>query len=338
MSNATEYVQDNKQLIQDLFAPTEAMQKKAAEGLTRWLRTYQRQDGVFRKIMVPEPITDGEFDVAVETNAPFVIRQIVPHSAGALSVNFDTGTVMENMDAPRYRIYLERIWTPVYKTDKIYLVSFRGSLIDVFHDLMLQDILAQEDMMGMKLVQTAVGEKGVVNPVIGCKQWIDVGDSITTKSVTYAVSGMTYADNGLNPSQALIHRSFWWELIATFRACDQGPVLAERAVLGDAALLEEKMAGVMWRTVLNRKLVPRRTMYVFAAPEYLGNFLTYGEASIFTKAEADIWLSTFAHETIGMSMPNRAAAFRADFTGVQDCWIDDDEYADDESTAASLGA
>ena len=76
-------------------------------------------------------------------------------------------------------------------------------------------------------------------------------------------------------------------------------------------------------------------MYVFAAPEYLGNFLTYGEASIFTKAEADIWLSTFAHETIGMSMPNRAAAFRADFTGVQDSWIDDDEYADDESTAAS---
>ena len=56
MSNATEYVQDNKQLIQDLFAPTEAMQKKAAEGLTRWLRTYQRQDGVFRKIMVPEPM------------------------------------------------------------------------------------------------------------------------------------------------------------------------------------------------------------------------------------------------------------------------------------------
>lgn len=327
---------ENQEIIDQLFDADVSIQKKASDRLSEWLRTYQRQDGIFRKIMPPTPVTDADFDVAVDTNAPFIIRQMVPKSAGAISVNYDTGTFAEEMDAPRYRIFMQRIWTPKYRADKIYLVSFRGSLVDVFHDLMLQDILAQEDQMGVGLCNYAVGEKSVINPEIGCRQYINVGASITTQSVQYAVKGMVLGTNNLNPSQALVHRSFWFDLIATFRADTQGRTFTEPTLFGRIGALEERLAGISWKTALDRGLIPMKAMYIFAEPQYCGDFVTYGEASIFTNTIDDTWIEMHAHETIGMSIPNAAAVFRADFKGSsQDNWLDEDDDEEEGTSSAS---
>lgn len=332
MSSA-EIREQNTGLLNDLFSADKAIQKKAADGLSNWLRTYQRQDGIARRVMPPTPVTESDFDVAVETNAPFIIRQIMPKSAGAISVNYDTGTQVTYMDAPRYKIFLNRLWTPKYKTDKIYLASFRGSLVDVFHDLMLQDLLAQEDLMFVGLMNAAVGTRGEVKDKLGCRQFINMGANVTTKSVMKAISGMSYSKLNLNPSQAIIHRTFWWNLIQTFSAHEQGDSIAQDAIFGNVQSLEEKMAGITWRTALDYDIIPINTMYILAAPEYCGDFVTYGEASIFTETTQDIWLDMNAHETIGMSIPNTGAIFRADFKGTAEDWydlIDDDAVVEED--------
>lgn len=334
MSSA-EIREKNTGLINDLFSPDKAIQKRASEGLSNWLRTYQRQDGIARRVMPPTPVTESDFDVAVETNAPFIIRQIMPKSAGAISVNYDTGTQVTYMDAPRYKIFLNRLWTPKYKTDKIYLASFRGSLVDVFHDLMLQDLLAQEDLMFVGLMNAAVGERGVVNKKLNCRQYINVGKNPTVDTVIKAVSGMSYSKQNLNPSQGIIHRTLWWELIRTFKAHDQGDSVAQDALFGNVQALEEKMAGLTWRTALDYEIIPIGTMYILAAPEYCGDFVTYGEASIFTETTQDIWLEMNAHETLGMSIPNTGAIFRVDFKGVEEDWMDiEDDMPESSSSSA----
>jgi hypothetical protein len=321
MSSA-EIKEQNTGLLNDLFSSDKAIQKRASDGLSNWLRTYQRQDGIARRVMPPTPVTESDFDVAVETNAPFIIKQIMPKSAGAISVNYDTGTQVTYMDAPRYKIFLNRLWTPKYKTDKIYLASFRGSLVDVFHDLMLQDLLAQEDLMFVGLMNAAVGTKGAVQDKLGCRQFINMGSAITKTSVMDAVSGMSYSKQNLNPSQAIVHRTFWWKLINTFSASEQGDSIAQDALFGNVQAIEEKMAGITWRTALDYDIIPIGVMYILAAPEYCGDFVTYGEASIFTETTQDIWLEMNAHETLGMSIPNTGAIFRADFKGTAQTWYD----------------
>ena len=43
-----------------------------------------------------------------------------------------------------------------------------------------------------------------------------------------------------------------------------------------------------------------------------------------------------AHETIGMSIPNAAAVFRADFKGSsQDNWLDEDDEEEETSSASA---
>ena len=50
-----------------------------------------------------------------------MIRTIQPHSAGAMSVNFDTGSAQAYLHANKYRIYMNRLFSTVYRIDKIYL-------------------------------------------------------------------------------------------------------------------------------------------------------------------------------------------------------------------------
>lgn len=329
----------NNRFLQDLYSSDNGIAKTAAADLNDWLHTYQRQDGVWRKVLPTTPITKEDFAEALETRDPFVIRPIVPKSMGAFTVNFDTGTATYTMYAEKYAIYLQRVMTPKYRIDKIYLTQYKGDLTQIFKDLMLQDMLATEDIMGVTQLNAICGEKHALNDEVGIKQYIDGGLEINTESVTYGVMGLTLGTNNLNPAQALVHRSFWWSLIATFQAYKQGDRLAEDAILGKTSVLEESLAGISWKTALEQSLIPRNTMYVMAEPKYCGEFVTYEDATIFTKVDDNIWFETFAHETIGMQFANRAAGVRVDYcVGDQESWTEAYETsseASDEGSSAS---
>lgn len=309
----SEHQARNSAFLSDLLSSDEAIHKMASEDVNDWLRTYQRQDGVWRKMIPPTPITQADFGEAVDTRDPFVIRTIIPRSMGATTVNFDTGTATTSMYAEKYQVFLQRIMTPKYRIDKMYLAAYKGDLLAVFKDLSMQDILQTEDYMGISLANATAGEKGVVNEATGIKHYINAGTEISIDTITHGVQGLTWSKDNINPAQGLVHRSFWWELIGAFKASEVGDRLAENAVLGDTKVQEESLAGIAWRTALDRDLIPAFSMYVMAAPEYCGDFFTYEDASVFTKVEDNIWFEMFAHETIGMSMPYGGCLVRVDF-------------------------
>ena len=316
----------NSAFVSDLLSNDESIRKMASEDVNNWLRTYQRQDGVWRKIIPPTPVTSSDFAEAVETRDPFIINTIIPRSMGATTVNFDTGTATTSMYADKYKVFLQRIMTPKYRIDKMYLAAYKGDLLAVFKDLSLQDILQTEDFMGISLANATAGEKGKVNEATGIKHYVNAGPDINIENITFGVQGLTLSSDNINPAQGLVHRSFWWDLIGVFKADAVGDRLAEAAVVGKTGVLEESLAGIAWRTALDRELIPMRSMYIMAAPEYCGDFLTYEEASVFTKVEDNIWFEMFAHETIGMSMPYGGCLVRVDFDKNAEAPIDTDWF------------
>lgn len=312
--------QQNKQLVSQLCSEDRGISKHAADTIQTWFKTYQQQNGIGRQLVPPEPVTDADFSDAVDTRAPFVIRPITPRSSGALSVNFDTFTVAEYMNANKYRIYMNRVTTPVYTIDKIYLTLYKGSLVEIFRDVMLQDILATEDNMVMNVINAALPAKDEVDSAIGCKRYIDAGASVTASNVMHAVSGMSYSSDNLRPNRAVVHATFWWKLIAAFRTSNEGPALTEKAIMGDTEGLEKGLAGLTWITALDRTVIPLNRMYILPRTEYVGNFLTYEDVQVFTEMKQGIVLEMFAHETIGFAAPNKSAFFAADFTGTPAGW------------------
>ena len=319
---------DNKTLLSEVLATDDSgMYKKASSPrLREWFQTYLRNDGVGRRMMDPEPIDASEFAFTDDTIDPYVIRTFQPYSAGAIDVPYDTGTAETYMHANKYRIYMLRVMSPVYRIDKIFLEAYRGPLVDVFKDLMMMDVLQKEDVLFRNLADAQLPAKGVVDPTVGCKRYIELGGNVTTESVFEAVKGMALATNGLSCARTLMQRAMWFDLIKTFKAYEQTTGVVEKTLFGNTSALEEDLAGVKWITALSTKLIPYRKLYMFVEPSRLGDFLTYGEASIYTEVEQGLILKMNAHETIGMNMPNPAAVFAADFTvgASADTWLSDE--------------
>jgi len=316
----------NKLLLNEIFATDESgvYKKASSPRLREWFQTYLRNDGVARRMMDPEPIDSSEFTFTDDSVDPYVIRTIQPYSAGAVPVNYDTGSAQSYMHANKYRIYMMRIMSPRYRIDKIYLEAYRGPLVDVFKDLMMMDVLQQEDIMFRKLSDSMLPTKGEVDPNVGVKRYIELGGSITSQSFAKALEGMSLSTQGLSVARCLMQRAMWWELIGTFKAYEQTDSVVEKTLMGNTSALEQDLWGVKWVTALSTRLIPFRKLYMYVEPARLGDFLTYGEAAIYTEVDNGIILTMNAHETVGMNMPNSGAIFAADFTeGAQsDSWVD----------------
>jgi hypothetical protein len=319
-------IERNKNFVNDITSNNEGIRKQASADFNQWLRTYQRQDGVFRKLMPPVPVTEEDFAETIETRDPMIIRTMYPRSAGAISTNFDTGTISTGMYTDKYTVYIHRAWTPKYRIDKAYLAAYKNDLLGAFKDLSLQDLLAVEDVEGMSLVNSIVGDiaegenHGEINEEIGIRQNINLGSVVSPDSITLAVKGLTMSNDNISPAKALVHRSFWYELINAMKADTYGDRLAEQAITGNMKELEENLLGIKWFTCLERKLVPYNTMYIFAGQEYCGDFLTWGEAEIFSELKDGIWFEMFGHEQYGMSMPYSGCVVRANFAGTASNW------------------
>lgn len=318
----------NAALLSDIFATDEhGIAKRASSPrLKEWFQTYLRNDGVARRAMDPEPISADEFAYTDDSVDPYVIRTFQPYSAGAIGVNYDTGTMQSYMHANKYRIYMLRIFSPVYRIDKIFLEAYRGPLVDVFKDLMMMDVLQKEDKFFVGLSDAMLPAKSAADDMAntGTKRYIELGEEVSTESLAEALKGMALSYQGLSVARCLVQRALWLDIIGKFKAYEQTEGVVEKTLFGNTEMLEENLWGVKWITALSRLLVPYRTMYMYTEPTRLGDFLTYGEAEIFTEVERNIILKMGAQEMIGMNMPNPGAVYRVDFTeGVQDAesWI-----------------
>ena len=323
MKETIENSKFNKSFANDLVSTDSGIQKQAAADFNDWLVTYQRQDGVFRKYMPPQAVTEADFAEEIDNRDPVIYRSIKPRSAGAISTNFDTGTISTGMWANKYKTYLHRAWTPKYRIEQMYLTAYKGDLLGVFKDLSLQDLLGLEDLEGMSMINACVGEYNTVNPENGIKQYINASSDVNPDTIAHAVEGLTLSTDNLRPAKALVHCSFWYRLINALKANNYGDRIAENTLMGDLSGLEESMMGIRWITVLENKLVPQNTVYISADSQYCGDFFTYGEAQLFTEVKDGIWFEMFAHETYGMAMPFRGCVVRVDFKGdTVDAWTE----------------
>ena len=310
----------NANFTSELLSADSGLRKNASADLNKWLVTYQRQDGVFRQFMPPQAVEADQFAESVDTRDPHVIRTIKPRSAGAISTNFDTGTISPSMYADKYVVYLHRAWSPVYRIDKAYLASYKGDLLGMFKDLSLQDLLGTEDIEGMNLLRAAVGDEDKKNDEIGIKQNISVGTDINIASITNLVTGLTLSSDNLTPAKGLIHRSFWYAMVNALQAGQVGDNIAENALLGNVAALEESLLGIKWLTILDKNLVSTKEAFVTADAEFCGDFVTWGDAQVFTEVKDGAWVEMFANEVYGMALPSKGCVVRGTFGKAFTSW------------------
>lgn len=330
--HANEVAESNSNFVKLLFNEGGMQKNASAAPLDQFLQTYVREDGLARKILTPQPITENDFQHNDESRDPYVIRSITPKSMGASSQAWQAGTGTGYLNAGEFRIYIKRIQSLRLQIDKIYLTTYKGSLVEIFKDLTVMDLLQAEDIEMMNMVDTAVGMYGTnVNPNTGIRHYLEVGTTVNHQSIAYALKGLTLSHKGLTTARCLVHRSLWMEIAVNANASDQGDAFVEDILMGNTGKIEQGLFGLQWLTTINRNMVAPEALYMFIEEENLGNFVTYQDAKMHTKVEDDVLLTFHSSSTGGQMIANLDGIVRADFKGTErEDWTEDRVEATEE--------
>jgi hypothetical protein len=309
----------NETVLTGLTSDDPYLQKEAQNGVNDYLRLRAREDGFSRRIQPPVQVTPADLDRQVDTVKPVIVKDMEPNSPAAYSVPFGTVPQNQYMDAPRYRVMFDRILSHRFTADVANLLTYDLDIRQIFNDLMLKDILAEEDRKYMVVVDSTVGTLNntastrVTN--VAALGWVQVG-ALTRSSLADAMKGLPNTNRHLSPARALINNITIWDVVALDRT-DVGGDLAEELFVNGFA--ERQIMGLTWMITIKTDLVATNVMYQFAAPKFLGDFFTLEDVTVSTKHE-NYMFEMFAYEMIGGTVKNEAAVCKVSFTGTFQGW------------------
>ena len=219
-----------------------------------------------------------------------------------------------------------------FTADVANLLTYDMDIRQIFNDLMLKDILAEEDRKFMAVMEAVVsGGNAAPNALgtdpnnaatysartaeVGAAGWITAGPLDRT-SLAHGMKGLPSTNRHLNSAVALINNVTIWDVVALDRN-QVGGDLAEEMFLNGFA--EREIMGLKWYITIKTDLVADDSIYYFASPKFIGDFYTFEDVTVSTKHE-NFMFEMFAYEMIGSTIKNSAAVARVDYTGTLNPW------------------
>lgn len=303
--------QFNQEFLAAIEAAPNGILKNASASSSQMIRRKIRENGYFRSILPPKPVTNSDLDRALEHELPRIIEDMEPDSPGAKACSFGSAPETFIYRGRRFEIIFFKIESKELTKSIDELRTTRMDLRQVVTDNTLKEIQTTEDGVMTKTVDRFIGSVGGVG-ASGSAQNVEISGGITR--VTYKSIVNHLQDLNLNNGVFLLNRHTATEFLGWGRD-ELGGDLAERMATGGLRAMEKFMFfGVPHIATIKRDLVPDNVIYQFTEPDYLGRFYTLEEVTMFVERRKDI-IRQSAHEKIGFTFANVAGAFRTKFTG-----------------------
>lgn len=303
----------SEEIKANLLSSNPEMVKTAGLAASEYFRTEIRDNSVYRQIVEPTTITSDNFDPDLGTDIPSMIVEIAPHSAGATMVNFETGPEGEKFFGKNARVYFNRIMTRKYEIDKIRLEGYKMPIVDILYDLMLKDIMDVEDSKWAGVNTSIVGTNAAQST-----QWSEFGVRRCIKQyfgrdgLAEIKKGMIYTKNNLIAAKQLMHAALYSDFAKLDRT-EVGGDMAQDMLINGTTLTNQN--GLKTLVTIKKSACDYNDVWVFTEPKYYGGFYLYKDVSMVVDEKDDIFMTFFAHETIGGAVLNREAVCRVQFTG-----------------------
>lgn len=301
----------NQEFKDKLLSDDTRMVKEAALAGTTYFRTRIRENAVYRKLLPPVSVTADDFDVDELSDLPSMIVELDINSEGATQVPFETPTTGATFNGRKARCEFGRIMTPKYEIDKIRLTGYKMPILDILYDLMLKDIMDVEDEAWATLNESIVGDASDQTAQVaefGLRRairqtWDRVG-------VTKPQAGLLRTKGKLKASKGLMNELLYIRMAEW-----------DRTVVGGDAAQDMLFDGVTTGKLNNLDVLvtskdtvcKEHDLWVFTDPQFYGANYTYQDVSMVTDEKDGIFLSFFAHETIGGIITNRAGVCKVTF-------------------------
>lgn len=269
----------------------QGMTKEAGVAMSAFVRQKLREDGFTRKILPPKPITAAELDRQL-TEEPTVIVEKEPDSIAA-NMPFLGRSEIRYFKGSRYPVTFQKIASADFRKSKFELATYRTDIHTVLQENSTKDMQATEDQ----------------------NFYSNVLKVATDNSNVYTLSGGFTKQNVLNGVKKLIEKklpvgcilmtqSMYTDLLG-FPATEVGSPAASELMRGQATL--DNFFGYKIITTNKSDILPTNQAIVFAPENYLGQFYTLQDATVFLKVEQDILqFQSYSISGVGLGNVNGA--------------------------------
>jgi hypothetical protein len=276
----------------------QGLTKEAGLAMSAFVRQRLREDGFARKILPPIPVTAAELDRQL-TEEPTIICEKEPDSV-ASTMSFLGRSNIRYWTTARYPVTFEKISSANFQKSKFELLTYRTDIRTVLQDNSVKDMQEQEDL-------------GFYNNIVA-------NAALNSNANTYTIAGgftksnylagiKKLLQNRLPVGGVLMTQSMYNDMLA-FPATDVGSDAASELFMGRGTLQSPYGYKIITTNKLN--ILPANQMIVFAPPEYLGQFYTLQDATIFLKVEQDM-ISFQSYSALGVGIGNVNAAVVINF-------------------------
>ena len=300
----------NEAIFEKLASRDPLLEKQAVDAVNDFTRTKMREDGFYRRIIPPLPISNDELDRQVDTDKPVKIVDKEPDSPAAISNPFAPLPTNLYSRGPRYKVSFDRIVTPRFTKDVDELRTWYMDIRQVLSDNAIKDMLAEEDGKFISAVDTALVGAGLEVPTSGKIQHEAIAGGITRDTLWDSLKIMPNTPSNLEVHVVLLNNITIKE-VAKFSRNEMGGDLSEEVMRNGWALAE--FMGVKWIITIKKGLVPTNTMYHFADPKFIGKSYVLEDTTMYIRREAYM-IEFFAYETLGGTIGHTSGLARADFS------------------------
>ncbi|KYK22691.1 hypothetical protein AYK24_00255 [Thermoplasmatales archaeon SG8-52-4] len=290
----------NELFVSKLDQP-EGREKLAAEG-SAFIRTKLREVSFARKIINPVYVTKADLQRSVQHDGLVKIVDIEPDSA-AMAINFRGGADTRYVEGERYEIPFFMITSEDFQKTEEELLAYEMPITDVIERNSVKDIQEIEDSAFITRVNAAIAVSGKSNVAV------TTSGGYIDKTVFATLFNLLEAGGGtvdrLKTEVVLMNNQDYNDLL-----------LWEANSVGDQVGAEITVNGYTYATLFGKRLivtnkadlVPAKTIYAFAAQEFLGNFFILNDTRFWIDKKKNL-VTWSAYESIGMGIGNiRAVA------------------------------
>lgn len=293
---------------------------KVARATSDYIRMKLREEGFLRKILPAQTITGDDLTKQVSTDKPSKVVELEPDSPGAMSIPFGEFPSGTYIYGKRWLVTFSRIATPMFNKDVAELHDYDLDIRQVISDNALKDLQAEEDGKFIQTINSLLSNDSMTadqNVPYGpngsnIQLWKTLSGGLTRENVVEAKKLMMAAGARLRPQTALVNQKTALEFEKWTRE-EVGGDMAQNILVNGWAGEATKWCSLNWITTIKDDLVPNNSMFLFAAPEFLGRLYFLEDTTMFVKREGPM-LSWYAYEMLGGGIANAAAVSRVDFT------------------------
>lgn len=315
MANSSIMTQEESKLLsqtifEKLASRDSNLEKQAVDAVNDFTRTKMREDGFYRRIMPPIPLSNDDLDRQVDTDKPVKIVDKEPDSPAAISIPFATLPTNLYIRGDRYRVTFDRIVTPKFTKDVDELRTWHMDIRQILSDNAIKDMLAEEDGKFISAVNTALVGAETTVPTSGVIQYKELSGGVSRDNLWDSFKIMPGTPSNLEVHSVLLNNITIKE-VAKLNRNDMGGDLSEE-IMRNGWTYSEFM-GVQWIITIKKGLVPTGTMYHFADPKFIGKSYLIEDTTMYIRREA-YFIEFFAYETLGGTIGHTSGLARVDFT------------------------